>query len=81
MIKNWHPHDMKLMNVFANQCGNILRYGGDPVTRNYMFEGQGGIYPADTALARMANHILGGARFGTDPNDSVLDPDCGPGIR
>ena len=27
-------------------------------------------------LARCANHILGGARFGTDRTDSVLDPDC-----
>jgi len=27
-------------------------------------------------VVRIANHILGGARFGTDPNDSVLDPGC-----
>ena len=27
-------------------------------------------------LARCANHILGGARFGTDRTDSVLDQDC-----
>jgi choline dehydrogenase-like flavoprotein len=24
----------------------------------------------------MANHILGGARFGNDENDSVLDSNC-----
>jgi len=33
-------------------------------------------YKAENALARMANHILGGARFGKDPTDSVLDQDC-----
>jgi choline dehydrogenase-like flavoprotein len=61
------------MDVFAKQCGDILRLGAgnDP---SFFFEGQGGIYAGETALARMANHILGGARFGTDPNDSVLDP-------
>ena len=31
---------------------------------------------AENALARMANHILGGARFGNDRADSVLDSDC-----
>lgn len=31
---------------------------------------------AQNALGRMANHILGGARFGSDPADSVLDQDC-----
>ena len=27
-------------------------------------------------IVRIANHILGGARFGTDRKDSVLDPTC-----
>lgn len=27
-------------------------------------------------MVRIANHVLGGARFGTDPQDSVLDKDC-----
>jgi choline dehydrogenase-like flavoprotein len=31
---------------------------------------------AENALARCANHVLGGARFGLDPRDSVLDPSC-----
>jgi choline dehydrogenase-like flavoprotein len=35
--------------------------------------GSGGVYMAENALARCSNHILGGARFGTDPKDSVLD--------
>ncbi|HYO76175.1 MAG TPA: GMC oxidoreductase, partial [Thermoanaerobaculia bacterium] len=42
-------------------------------------EGEGGVYRGDTALARCANHILGGARFGTDPKDSVLDIGCRAG--
>src|SRR6202011_2367500 len=37
--------------------------------------GEGGVFGNDD-LARCANHILGGARFGTDPKDSVLDKDC-----
>ena len=43
---------------------------------HYPIEGFGGVYSSENALARIANHILGGARFGTDPNDSVLDPNC-----
>ncbi|MAZ66121.1 MAG: FAD-dependent oxidoreductase [Kangiellaceae bacterium] len=70
--KDWHQHDRYLMDVMAQQCTQVLRNGlgnGAPVSG-------GSIYMADNALARMANHILGGARFGTDPNDSVLDPNC-----
>lgn len=74
--KTWHQHDVYLMDVMAQQCGDVLRYGGDPVNHNYPIQGQGAIYSADNALARMANHILGGARFGNDENDSVLDPNC-----
>ncbi|MCG5248420.1 GMC family oxidoreductase [Methylorubrum extorquens] len=76
ILKDWHPHDRALMDVYAKQCGNVLRYGGDPVGRDYPIGGEGSIYKAGNALARMANHILGGARFGTDRADSVLDPDC-----
>jgi choline dehydrogenase-like flavoprotein len=64
------------MDTMAQQCGNVLRYGGDPVGKNYPIQGQGSIYMAENALARMANHILGGARFGKDPGDSVLNPNC-----
>ena len=75
VIKDWHPHDIRVMNTMAQQCGDVLRYGGDPISRNFPIQGQGSIYMAENALARMANHILGGARFGNDRADSVLD-DC-----
>jgi len=35
--------------------------------------GQGSVKDAPL---RIANHILGGARFGADPKDSVLDKNC-----
>jgi choline dehydrogenase-like flavoprotein len=70
IIKGWHPHDIALMNIYAGICHDVLEKGG--VTINL---GAGGVYGNDD-LARCANHILGGARFGTDPKDSVLDPDC-----
>jgi len=76
IVKTWHPHDVYLMKVLAEQCANVLRYGGDPIDRTYPIQGAGGIFMAENALARMANHILGGARFGDDPADSVLDPNC-----
>jgi choline dehydrogenase-like flavoprotein len=60
----------------AEQCGNVLRYGGDPVGLNYPIVGQGGSYQAPNGLIRIANHVLGGARFGTDRADSVLDVTC-----
>jgi choline dehydrogenase-like flavoprotein len=71
IIKQWHPHDMALMDTFADLCGKVLRAAG-PVTQ----PSQGGVYQAENAYARIANHILGGARFGTDRGDSVLDPSC-----
>ena len=68
--KRWHEHDVHLMDVLAKKCADILEAGAT------LAEGHGGVYAGDTALARCANHILGGARFGTDPKDSVLDPWC-----
>src|SRR6185369_9943793 len=70
IIKDWHPHDVALMQRYAAICGQILQRGG--VTEEL---GSGGVYGKDV-LARCANHILGGARFGTDRRDSVLDPNC-----
>lgn len=72
IIKDWHPHDKYLMDVLSRQCEAILRAGVD-APQDVSF---GGIYSAENARARIANHILGGARFGNDPADSVLDKNC-----
>ena len=72
IIKDWHSHDKYLMNVLADQCRNILLAG----VPNAEDISSGGVYMAENAMARIANHILGGARFGNDPNDSVLDKNC-----
>lgn len=74
ILKEWHPHDEYLMNLFALQCEQVLLLG--KANDNPQEIEEGGIYLAENALARMANHILGGARFGTDKNDSVLDINC-----
>ena len=76
IIKDWHPHDIHLMNVLAAKCADVLRFGGDGGRGSYAVEGFGSVYQAENARARIANHVLGGARFGTSPTDSVLDPDC-----
>lgn len=76
IVKDWHSHDRYLMDVLAEQCAKVLRFGCDGGKGNFPVEGQGGVYMAENALARIANHILGGARFGTDRNDSVLDKNC-----
>lgn len=75
IIKNWHSHDKYLMDTLARECANILRAGGN-ATHDYPIRGFGGVYNGENGIARIANHILGGARFGSDPRDSVLDPDC-----
>jgi choline dehydrogenase-like flavoprotein len=72
IIKDWHAHDVHVMNVLAAQCRRILEAGaagGDDLS-------SGHVQMAGNAQARIANHILGGARFGTDAADSVLDQDC-----
>ncbi|HEV7330481.1 MAG TPA: GMC family oxidoreductase [Flavisolibacter sp.] len=72
IIKEWHPHDQYLMSVLAKECERIL-LAGVPNAENVS---SGGVYQAENARARIANHILGGARFGDDPADSVLDKNC-----
>jgi choline dehydrogenase-like flavoprotein len=69
IIKNWHPHDGELMRVFAGRCREILNIGAP--TNDYL--GYGSVYGN---AVRIANHILGGARFGTDRRDCMLDPSC-----
>jgi len=76
IIKSWHPHDRFLMDTIARQCRDILAYGGDGGKGKYNVEGFGGVYMSENSLARIANHILGGARFGVNEKDSVLDPTC-----
>lgn len=66
--KDWHPHDGALMDTFAEQCRRILVNGGDVRDVSH-----GSV---QHSVVRIANHVLGGARFGTDPHDSVLDRDC-----
>jgi choline dehydrogenase-like flavoprotein len=65
--KDWHSHDQALMNTLADQCRQILEKGG--AMQDISHGSVGG------SVVRIANHVLGGARFGTDPKDSVLDPD------
>lgn len=71
IIKDWHPHDGYLMEVLARVCEDILLAGVPGVNRDDISEGS--VYGN---AVRIANHILGGMRFGTDPADSVLDRDC-----
>jgi choline dehydrogenase-like flavoprotein len=68
--KGWHSQDTLLMDTLANQCRKIFELGGVQVL------GAGGSYQAVNGLIRIANHVLGGARFGSAENDSVLDPNC-----
>jgi choline dehydrogenase-like flavoprotein len=68
IVKTWHAHDRYLMETLAEQCHQILVRGGD--TSDVSFGS------VESSVVRIANHVLGGARFGTDPNDSVLDRDC-----
>ncbi len=75
IIKTWHPHDRYLMDTYATQADEVLRLAGAGDSR-VKFVGKGGSYMAPNGTVRIANHILGGARFGNKRDDSVLDPDC-----
>jgi choline dehydrogenase-like flavoprotein len=68
IIKDWHLHDRALMQTLADTCRQILVAAGDMADISF-----GSV---EYSVVRIANHVLGGARFGTDPDDSVLDPDC-----
>jgi hypothetical protein len=73
IVKTWHPHDAAVMNTLADMCREILTKGtGTPANVEF-----GSVYgETRDATVRIANHILGGARFGTNENDSVLDKFC-----
>jgi choline dehydrogenase-like flavoprotein len=68
IVKDWHSHDRALMQTLAEQCRQILERGGDMQDISH-----GSV---EHSVVRIANHVLGGARFGTDADDSVLDRDC-----
>jgi choline dehydrogenase-like flavoprotein len=72
--KTWHSHDMYLMNTYADRAADILNLGGAGTPCKFL--GKGGSYMAPNGIVRIANHILGGARMGNDPKDSVLDSTC-----
>ena len=71
IVKEWHPHDIHLMNVVAEECRRILDLGIPAGERSGIENGS-----VKDQGVRIANHILGGARLGGDPADSVLDPSC-----
>jgi choline dehydrogenase-like flavoprotein len=83
VVKQWHPHDGYLMDVLAKICEDILIAGvpgakrDNPDSKNNPWDigvvGEGSVYSQGV---RIANHILGGARFGTNRATSVLDPSC-----
>jgi len=75
IIKTWHAHDRYLMDTYATQADEILRRAGAGDNR-VKFVGKGGSYMAPNGVVRIANHILGGARFGRERGDSVLDRNC-----
>ncbi len=68
IVKTWHSHDRALMQTMAEVCRQILERGGEMRDLSW-----GSV---EFSVVRIANHVLGGARFGTDPADSVLDQDC-----
>jgi choline dehydrogenase-like flavoprotein len=75
IIKNWHSHDIYLMNTYADMAAQVLKLGGGTI-KGFQIGGQGASYMAENGIIRIANHILGGARFGADSKDSVLDVNC-----
>lgn len=75
IIKTWHSHDIYLMNTYADMADHVLEMAGAGDKR-FKFVGKGSSYMSPNGIVRIANHILGGARFGNDRRDSVLDKYC-----
>jgi choline dehydrogenase-like flavoprotein len=75
IIKDWHRHDRYLMDTYAEMAAQVLELSGQGI-KAFKFVGKGGSYMAPNGIVRIANHILGGVRFGSDRNDSVLDVNC-----
>lgn len=60
----YHPHDMKVGRYMAERSKEVLkRMGAENAYTN-------------ASSSPPANLMAGGCRFGTDPENSVLDPDC-----
>lgn len=68
IVKQWHPHDAKVMDTLAGLCREILSKGHPESTPEYGSVKDQGV--------RIANHIIGGARMGLTEADSVVDPSC-----
>lgn len=66
--KDWHSHDGAVMDELAEQCRQILLHGGE--VRDVSWGS------VQHSVVRIANHVMGGARFGASQDDSVLDVDC-----
>jgi choline dehydrogenase-like flavoprotein len=60
----YHPHDLEVGSYLAEKAEKLLAAAG---AKN-IYSGISGSPPA--------NLQAGGCRFGTDPENSVLDPDC-----
>lgn len=60
----YHEHDLKVGNYLVEKGENVLRQMG----AEYVSSSVSGAPPP--------NLSAGGCRFGTDPKNSVLDPDC-----
>jgi choline dehydrogenase-like flavoprotein len=72
IIKDWHKHDGAVMSVLHQRCRAILEAGVPASERAETIE-SGSVYGNGV---RIANHILGGARFGRARDEGVLDPSC-----
>jgi choline dehydrogenase-like flavoprotein len=73
IIKDWHAHDGHLMEVMRQRCKAILDKGVPAGLRPKNALESGSVYGSGV---RIANHILGGARFGRTREEGVLDPNC-----
>lgn len=60
----YHPHDLEVGEFLAEKAEDVLRAMG----AQNIYSGISGNPPT--------NLVAGGCRFGTDPESSVLDPDC-----
>ncbi len=59
-----HPHDIEVGNFLADKAENVLRQmGAVEISRSI-------------SSAPPPNLVAGGCRFGCDPKNSVLDPNC-----